>query len=96
MLKTRATATRISDKGQITLPKRLRERRGWTGGWEFIVEERPDGVFLRPAIAEVPTDVAATFGRLRPAKKAVTFADMQEAMLEEARRRWDVKMEGEG
>jgi AbrB family looped-hinge helix DNA binding protein len=96
MSKTRANVTRISDKGQITLPKLLRERRGWTGGREFIVEERTDGVFLRPAAPEAPVEIDATFGRLRPVKKVITLDDMQEAMLEEARLRWSGIVEGGG
>jgi len=85
---THTAVARISDKGQITLPKLLRDRRGWPGGTEFVVEERPDGVFLRPVLPEKPAEVDATFGRLRPVKKVITIDDMQEAMLEEARLRW--------
>ncbi len=88
MRKTRGTVTRISDKGQITLPKPLRQRRGWTGGCEFIVEERPDGVFLRPAAGRALAEIDATFGRLRTTKQGITIDEMQEAMLAEARLRW--------
>ena len=90
----RAVVTRMSDKGQVILPKVLRERRGWTAGTEFLIEERPEGVFLRPAVAEAPATMDETFGRLRPAKKIVSIEDMQEAMLEEGRRRWTEDEEG--
>jgi AbrB family looped-hinge helix DNA binding protein len=80
--------TRMSDKGQVILPKTLRERRGWTPGTEFFIEERPEGVFLRPAVAAGPATMDESFGSLRPAKEVVTIEDMQEAMLQEARRRW--------
>jgi AbrB family looped-hinge helix DNA binding protein len=85
---TRADVARISDKGQITLPKLLRDRRGWSGGTEFVIEEQPEGVFLRPLVAKAPAEVDETFGRLRPVKKVITLNDMEEAMLEEARLRW--------
>jgi AbrB family looped-hinge helix DNA binding protein len=91
---TRADGTRISDKGQITLPKLLRERRGWTGGTEFFVEERLDGVFLRPAVAEAPAEVDETFGRLRRVSNVITIDDMHEAVLEEARQLWSKTTEG--
>ncbi len=90
----RGVVTRMSDKGQVILPKALRERRGWTAGTEFRIEERPEGVYLRPTVAEAPATMDETFGRLRPAKKIVSIEDMQEAMLEEARRRWSDDQEG--
>jgi len=40
--------TRLSSKGQVILPKALREARNWQPGTEFTVEELGDGVLLRP------------------------------------------------
>ena len=88
MRKIGRAVTRMSDKGQVILPKALRERRGWASGTEFLIEERPEGVYLRPVSVQAPATMDATFGRLRPAKKAITIDDMHEAMLEEARLRW--------
>jgi AbrB family looped-hinge helix DNA binding protein len=39
---------RLSAKGQVVIPKSLREAHRWKPGTEFIVEERPDGILLRP------------------------------------------------
>ncbi len=39
--------TRISSKGQIVLPKAVRERLGWTEGTELVVEVEGDRVVLR-------------------------------------------------
>ena len=41
--------TRLSTKGQIILPKSIRDSRAWGAGTEFTVEETKDGVLLRPA-----------------------------------------------
>jgi AbrB family looped-hinge helix DNA binding protein len=42
------TTTRLSSKGQVIIPKDVRERHGWTAGTTFTVEERGGDVVLRP------------------------------------------------
>ena len=39
----------VSDRGQVTLPKRLRERLAITAGSALIAEERDGALVLRPA-----------------------------------------------
>src|SRR5437868_6568921 len=41
--------TRVSTKGQIVLPKALRTAKRWLPGTELEIEERPEGVLLKPA-----------------------------------------------
>ena len=36
-------------KGQLVVPKEIRQRHGWTEGTELVLEERGDGVLLRTA-----------------------------------------------
>ena len=40
--------TKLSAKGQIVLPKRVRDAHGWAPGAEFVVENTAVGVLLRP------------------------------------------------
>jgi len=40
--------TRLSSKGQLVLPKAIRDADNWTEGTEFIVERVAHGVLLRP------------------------------------------------
>jgi AbrB family looped-hinge helix DNA binding protein len=40
--------TRLSSKGELVLPKAIREAGGWAEGTEFSVERVPEGVLLRP------------------------------------------------
>ncbi len=40
--------TRLSSKGQLILPKSLRDAHGWHEGVEFILLEQDEGVFLKP------------------------------------------------
>jgi AbrB family looped-hinge helix DNA binding protein len=48
--------TKLSTKGQIVLPKTLRTERRWKPGTEFTVQEREDGVLLRPTRRRQPGD----------------------------------------
>ena len=41
--------TRLSSKGQVIIPKVVRDRHGWTPGVELEVEDRGDAVVLRPS-----------------------------------------------
>jgi AbrB family looped-hinge helix DNA binding protein len=40
--------TRLSSKGQIILPKTVRDEHHWEPGTDFAVEDTGDGVLLRP------------------------------------------------
>ena len=40
--------TRLSSKGQVVLPSSVRSARRWKAGLELAVENRPEGVLLRP------------------------------------------------
>ena len=88
MAKSAKLRTKISTKGQVVLPKVLRDRRGWGAGAELIVEERPDGVLLRTAPKTEATRIEDVFGRLGPVDRVVSVEEMHEGVLEEARRRW--------
>ena len=41
--------TRLSTKGQLIIPKEIRDRHGWQAGTTIEVEDRGDGVVLRRA-----------------------------------------------
>lgn len=86
--KAKPLKTRLATKGQVILPRGLREKHGWKPGKEFIVEERPDGVFLKDQSAEQHTKIQDAFGCLGPAQRIVSVEEMQEAITDEARRRW--------
>jgi AbrB family looped-hinge helix DNA binding protein len=45
--------TRLSTKGQLIIPKEIRERHGWGPGAEIEIEDRGDAIVLR-RVAEVP------------------------------------------
>jgi AbrB family looped-hinge helix DNA binding protein len=42
------SSTRLSAKGQVVIPKAIRDASGWHSGLELVVETTEDGVVLRP------------------------------------------------
>jgi AbrB family looped-hinge helix DNA binding protein len=81
--------TRLSSKGQIILPKNIRTSRAWGPGTEFTVEERGDGILLRPARRFPATDLDEVAGCLRSKRKPKTTAQMRTAVGREVIRRHD-------
>jgi AbrB family looped-hinge helix DNA binding protein len=85
--RTEGLTTTVSTKGQVILPKAVRQRRRWDTGTRLTVEETEEGVLLKPAPLFAPTDVGSVFGSLPYAGKAKTIAEMDAAVAAEARRR---------
>ncbi|HUY26205.1 MAG TPA: AbrB/MazE/SpoVT family DNA-binding domain-containing protein [Candidatus Binataceae bacterium] len=80
-------STRLSSKGQIILPKSVRDARRWRPGTEFIVEETADGVLLRPAKPFAPSRLEDVAGCLRYAGKPKTIGQMDMAIRAEVKAR---------
>jgi AbrB family looped-hinge helix DNA binding protein len=80
-------ATTVSTKGQVILPKAIRERRNWAAGTRLLVEDTPDGVLLKAAPVLAPTrpeDVAGMLAYRGPPK---TLEEMEAAITAEVKRR---------
>ena len=84
----RTETTKLSSKGQIVLPKTIREAKKWKAGTEFIVEDRPEGILLRPAPFFPRTTLDQVAGCLKYAGPPLTIEDMDKAIAEEVRRRY--------
>ena len=80
-------STTVSTKGQVILPKAIRDKLRWDAGTRLIVENREGGVLLSAAPLFAATDVDAVFGSLAFAGKAKTIEEMDAAVAAEARRR---------
>ena len=70
------------------LPRAIRERRGWSAGVELIVEERPEGVLLRPAKIEKPSRMEDVAGCLGLVDRVVSIEEMNSAVDDDVRKRW--------
>ena len=88
--------TRLSTKGQIVLPKAIRDAHAWESGTEFVLEDTADGVLLRPSAAfpesrldEVAGCLAVRITRTKARPKPKSIAAMKQAVLREVSRRHD-------
>jgi AbrB family looped-hinge helix DNA binding protein len=79
--------TKMSTKGQVVLPKAIREKRRWKAGTRLTVEERPDGVLLKPVAKQKVHTIADWAGVLKNKGPALTAEDMNAAIEREFRRR---------
>ena len=79
--------TTVSTKGQVILPKAIRQRRHWEPGTRLVVEDTPDGVLLKAAPVFAPTrpeDVAGMLAYRGPPK---SLQEMDEVLTAEVKRR---------
>ena len=79
--------TTVSTKGQVILPKTIRQRREWEAGTRLVVEETPEGVLLKPAPSFAETRPEDVFGVLPYKGKPKSLEEMEAGVLAEARRR---------
>lgn len=75
----------VTSKGQITLPKRLRERLGLKRGSRIRFRVDPDGGLRGEPVLFELEDLWAIADRAARPKRAMTRAEMEAA---KARRRW--------
>ncbi len=87
MPKTPKLATKLSSKGQVILPKPIRDRQNWGPGTPLVVEETQHGVLLRRAPLLEPTTMDQVFGALHRPGPAKTIEEMDAGVMAEARRR---------
>jgi len=81
--------TRLSTKGQVILPKTIRDARGWGAGTELVVEETPAGITLRPLRQSQPSRLEDVVGCLRYTGRAKTLRQMEKAIAKGVRERRD-------
>jgi AbrB family looped-hinge helix DNA binding protein len=79
--------TRISSKGQVVLPKSLRESQKWESGTELAVEAVDGGVFLRRLQPFPATTIERVFGCLKYNGKPKSVSEMNRAIGKETRKR---------
>lgn len=80
--------TKLSSKGQIVLPKSLREAHGWAPGTEFTIESTPDGVTLRARSPFPRTTLDEVVGSAGYAGPAKSLEDMEAGIRAAVTRRF--------
>jgi len=81
--------TRLSSKGQIILPKAVRDAHHWAPGTDFSVEDTGDGVLLRPVKSGRITRLEDVAGCLKGDGPGLTLEEMDAAIEAEVRARRD-------
>lgn len=71
---------KLSSKGQVTIPKILRDRHRWNAGQQLAVIDTAEGVLLRPFRAFQPTKLEQVAGILKYSGKPVSVETMEEAI----------------
>src|SRR5882724_10398375 len=79
--------TTVSTKGQVILPKAIRQRRHWEPGTRLVVEDTPNGVLLRPAPVFAPARPEDVAGMLAYRGSPKTLEEMDAAITAEVKRR---------
>lgn len=74
------TTTRLSSKGQVIIPKAVRESQHWKPGTVFDVEQTEEGILLRPSQLFNSTSLDSVAGCLPYKGKAKTLKDMEAAI----------------
>jgi AbrB family looped-hinge helix DNA binding protein len=80
--------TKLSSKGQVVLPKSVRDEQGWAPGTEFTIESTPEGVTLRARTPFPRTDLADVFGSVKHRGRAKTLEEMDAGIRRAVARRF--------
>ena len=79
--------TTISSKGQVVLPKALREKRRWKTGTKLTVEDRPEGLLLKAVDTRKKLTIDDWAGIVKYKGPTRTIEEMNAAIEKEVRRR---------
>ncbi|WP_428391861.1 AbrB/MazE/SpoVT family DNA-binding domain-containing protein [Lichenicoccus sp.] len=83
-----ALTTTVSTKGQVILPKVIRDRLHWDAGTRLSLENTAEGVLLRPLnVAFAPRQPDEVFGCLRYSGEPKSVEQMDAGIAAETRRR---------
>lgn len=77
--------TRLSTKGQLIIPKEIRDRHGWDAGAELEIEDRGDHVVVRRVESLPETTLEDLIGCTGYQGPSHTLEEMDEAIVELAR-----------
>jgi AbrB family looped-hinge helix DNA binding protein len=76
--------TIISTKGQVVLPKPMRDRRHWAAGTQLVAIDHPDGILLSAAPPERVTTLADVIGCANYCGPPKSLQDMERSIAARA------------
>ena len=77
--------TRLSNKGQVVIPKAVRAVHGWEAGLEFIIEHVNDGIKLKPIKPYKETKIEDVIGCVGYKGSKKSLKDMDAAIAKGAK-----------
>ncbi len=77
--------TKLSSKGQVIIPKEIRNRHHWEPGQELQAIDTDDGILLRPASPFPETTLREVASCLSYSGRPRTLEEMEEAIKKGAR-----------
>jgi AbrB family looped-hinge helix DNA binding protein len=77
--------TRLSNKGQIVIPKTVRALHGWKPGIEFVIENIDDGIKLKPVKPYRETKIDEVIGCVGYEGPRKSLQDMEAAIAKGAK-----------
>jgi AbrB family looped-hinge helix DNA binding protein len=80
--------TLLSSKGQVIIPKPIRESHHFQPGMRFVVEDTPAGILLRPMTDFAPTDLVDGLGCSGYQGPARSVEEMDRGIDAELRQQW--------
>ncbi|MBI5142139.1 MAG: AbrB/MazE/SpoVT family DNA-binding domain-containing protein [Nitrospirae bacterium] len=80
--------TTLSSKGQVIIPKSIRDSHHWLPGTEFVIEETAEGIILKTAKPFQATDVEKGLGCTGYVGSAHSVEEMDEAVAARIARDW--------
>lgn len=80
--------TTLSTKGQLIVPKAIRDRHHWKAGTRLKLVDTPDGLLVRAEPAIETTKMDDIFGSLKWDGPPASIEDMNASVLREARRQY--------
>lgn len=87
MAPTDRLITTLSTKGQVILPKAIRDQRQWSAGTRLMVEDTKDGVLLKAAPIFAPTRPEDVFASLPHRGPPKSLEEMDAGIAAEVKRR---------
>ncbi|HQQ75119.1 MAG TPA: AbrB/MazE/SpoVT family DNA-binding domain-containing protein [Pseudomonadales bacterium] len=80
--------TRLSSKGQVIIPKALRQLHHWEAGLELVVTDTAEGILLAPKAPFPPSVLSDTAGLLKHKVSPKSEEEISKALTEDMRRKW--------
>jgi AbrB family looped-hinge helix DNA binding protein len=84
---SQTTKTKLSTKGQVVLPKSLRASHRWKPGTEFIIQDRDEGILLKPKAGAGARTWESIIGCVPYPGPRRSVKEMDQAVAAEARSR---------